>query len=320
MPGLTDHEEGGADRASPGSPDVGPRRQQPVPGLVPADQPGLAVPLRLEAGRRVARPLDGEDLDRAADALQPALAERLHVEVGVDELAGDVADHDRVRLGRLLDPRGEVRHQADDRVPLGDRPVRAEVGDHHPPGVDADPDLGGHAEPAVQLGACVLHRHHEVEAGEHGAPGVVLVGLGIAEGGEDAVAEVLHHVAAVAAHRVAGQPPGRRRRGPGAARAPRARTASSSRPGRRTAGVMRARSPDGPRWRVATCRRMRAARRLSGSTARTSSAVMRAGSRSPAASEVSAAVSSRSRRRVSLRLGRGREGGHRGHARVARET
>ena len=45
---------------------------------------------------------------------------------------------------------------------------------------------------------------------------------------------------------------------------------------------------------------MRAARWLSGSTARTSSAVTRAGSRSPAASDVSAAVSRRSSRRSSL--------------------
>ena len=182
--------------ASPGA-RTSPCREQRVPWLVPADQPGLAVPLRLEAGGGVARPLDGEDLDRAADALQPALAERVQEEVGVDELLGDVADHDRAGLGRLLDPRGEVGHQADDRVPLRDGAVLAQVGDHHPPGVDPDPDLGGHAEPAVQLGAGIPHRGDEVEAGEHGPPGVVLVRLGIAEAGEDAVAGVLHQVAAV---------------------------------------------------------------------------------------------------------------------------
>src|SRR3954454_12241843 len=64
--------------------------------------------------------------------------------------------------------------------------------------------------------------------------------------------------------------------------------------------VISARSPDGPSIRADTARRISAARRLSGSTARTSSAVERAGSRSPAASEVAAASSSRWRRRASL--------------------
>jgi len=76
------------------------------------------------------------------------LAERVQEEVGVDQLLGDVADHHRARVGFLLDAGGEVGHQADDRFPLGDRAVRAQVGDHHAAGVDTDPDLRCDAEAA----------------------------------------------------------------------------------------------------------------------------------------------------------------------------
>ena len=83
---------------------------------------------------------------------------------------------------------------------------------------------------------------------------------------------------------------------------------------------MSARSPEGPSCRAVTCWRIRAARRLSGSTARTSSAVTRAGSRSPAASDVSAAVSRRSSRRSSLVCAEDAGGGHRRQASVAHDT
>ena len=73
-------------------------------------------------------------------------------------------------------------------------PSCAQVGDDHPAGVDADADLGGGAELRLELGTGVTHGHDEVEAGEHGPPGVVLVRFGIAEAGEDAVAGVLHQV------------------------------------------------------------------------------------------------------------------------------
>ena len=187
-------------------PDDGPGVQQPLARLVPADQSRLAVPLHLEPRRRVPRALDREDLHRAADPLQRPLTQRVEVEVGVHQLPGDVADHDHARLGGGLDARGEVGDQPDDRVPLHHRVVVAEVGDDDPAGVDAHPHLGRHAEAPVQLGMGVPHRDSEIEAGEHRPPCVVLVGLRVAESGEDPVAQVLHHRAAVPGH---GLPRGR---------------------------------------------------------------------------------------------------------------
>ena len=55
---------------------------------------------------------------------------------------------------------------------------------------------------AAELGTGVPHRGDEVEAGEHGAAGVVLVRFRMAEAGEDAVAGVVQQVAAVPGHRV----------------------------------------------------------------------------------------------------------------------
>ena len=117
------------------------------------------------------------------------LAQGVHVEVGVDELLGDVADHDHARV---RPPAGSARRGSAPAPTMESRSatdlIVAEVGDDHPPGVDADPDLGGHAEAALEVGAGVAHRHDEVEPGEHRPAGVVLVRVGVAEAGEDAVA------------------------------------------------------------------------------------------------------------------------------------
>ena len=55
-----------------------------------------------------------------------------------------------------------------------------------------DPDLGGDAERRSSSARASRIAVDEVEAGEHGAAGVVLVRVGVAEAGEDAVAGVLH--------------------------------------------------------------------------------------------------------------------------------
>src|SRR3712207_8345206 len=59
-------------------------------------------------------PLHGEDLDGTADPLQGTLAQRVHEEVAVDELLGDIADRDGPGVGRLLDPRGEIGNRSEE--------------------------------------------------------------------------------------------------------------------------------------------------------------------------------------------------------------
>ena len=105
-----------------------------------------------------------------------------------------------VRLGDRLQPRGEVRRLADDaallRLPRSD-----EIADHHEPGRDPDPHVQGRAGRGDEL----RRRLDDGEPGPHGALGVMLVRLGIAEIGEHAVAHVFGDEAAVALDQLAQQ-------------------------------------------------------------------------------------------------------------------
>ena len=97
-----------------------------------------------------------------------------------------VGDDDRVRLGQRLQARRQVRRLADDRLLLGG--ARAdEVADHDEPSGDADAHLQGNAGGGLEL----RHRLDQRKPGLHGAFGVMLVGLGIAEIGQHPVAHVL---------------------------------------------------------------------------------------------------------------------------------
>jgi hypothetical protein len=196
--GLAGDEEGGAGARCSGVLHRVPRGDQLPAGEVTVDEGAASVPLGVEACPGVARPVDREDLDRAADALEVLLTEGGEVEVGVHEVPGDVADDDLVGSGGRLDAGRKVRGDPHDGVALVDRSVVTEVGHHHAPGVDADPHPGRGTEAAVEVGLRRVHGGDEVHARQHGPTGVVLVGVGVPEAGEDAVAHVLHDVAAVA--------------------------------------------------------------------------------------------------------------------------
>src|SRR5690606_10249122 len=110
-------------------------------------------------------------------------------EVCVDELVRDIADHDHALLSSALDPRGEVGGDAQDRVAGDDVDVPAGARDHDLAGMDSHAQLSGGSDATLQLGTPVVHRHYHVQASEHRATRVVLVHLGIAEPGQDAVPE-----------------------------------------------------------------------------------------------------------------------------------
>ena len=73
-------------------------------------------------------------------------------------------------------------------------PDADEVADHDEPGGDADPHLQRRAGAVFEL----RHRLDHREPGMHGAFGVILVGLRIAEIGQHAVAHILGDETAVA--------------------------------------------------------------------------------------------------------------------------
>ena len=81
---------------------------------------------------------------RLGDALDLDGAEIAVVEQIADQPPRARGDHDSVRLGQRLQPGGEVRRLADDRLLLR-RALADQIADDHEPGGDADPrlELGG---------------------------------------------------------------------------------------------------------------------------------------------------------------------------------
>ena len=101
----------------------------------------------------------------------------------------------RKRAGRrgLLHARGDVDGDAADRAVGIDA-----AAEQHAAGVDADADVeAGVAVGGLDFGAERLAEFEQRQAAAHGALGVVFAGLVGTEGGEDVVAGVLQHLAAV---------------------------------------------------------------------------------------------------------------------------
>jgi hypothetical protein len=121
---------------------------------------------------------------------------RLEVEHAAHMAPGFLADAQAAGRRRLLEPGGDVDGEAADRAVVVDAAAEQDMA-----GVDADP----HLEAFLAVGArdpfgLQPRLGEQVEAGEHRALGVVLArGLG-AEGGEQAVAGVLQHLAAALHH------------------------------------------------------------------------------------------------------------------------
>ena len=176
--------------AAPGLP---PAPQQQVDLLLAADQrrQGRGVE-RLEPARRRADAEDAVRADRRGEALGLDRAQVGALEQVADEPARGLGDHDAAGLGQRLQPGGQVRGLADDRL-LPGGPAAEQVADHDQPGrdADADPERG----PGRPLE--VARRRHEREPGADRPLGVVLVRPRVAEVGQHAVAHVLGDEAAL---------------------------------------------------------------------------------------------------------------------------
>ena len=108
---------------------------------------------------------------------------------------GRGADHDRSRLGGPLETSGDVRRPPDRQV-LGLLSL-TELAGNREAGVDADADLEPEGLLHRKLGPELLDVAGELETSLHGATRLALVGGGIAEVGQHAVAVELGDVSGV---------------------------------------------------------------------------------------------------------------------------
>ena len=171
--------------------------------LVAPDQRGEHARVHVEAAAHTGRLQHGVGMDRRGDALERRGAEIVQQEHARDEPLRGTADHHRVGRGHGFEARGDVRRVAEgEHLALGAAAHRA---DHHRAGVDADARRQTHPVLGLERIVQRAKRGEDLEPGTHGAFGVVLVGLRIAEVHEQPVAQILGDVPRVAVDR-----PGRR--------------------------------------------------------------------------------------------------------------
>ena len=171
--------------------------------LVAPDQRGEHARVHVEAAAHTGRLQHRVGADRRGDTLERRGAEIVQQEHARDEPLRGTADHHRVGRGHGFEARGDVRGVAEgEHLALGAAAHRA---DHHRAGVDADARRQTHPVLGLERIVQPAKRAEDPEPGTHGAFGVVLVGLRIAEVHEQPVAQILSDVPRVAVDR-----PGRR--------------------------------------------------------------------------------------------------------------
>ena len=194
--GLADDEHGlplAVLRALPAIDSVASSCSRPTNGVRRARGDGEPAP-------HAARPVhDAVERDRLGDALELLRPPRssTHEDARHEPLRGAADDHACRARPRACEPRGDVRRVADgEGLAAG---AAAHRSDHDRPGVDADARRRS-ADAVLGLERVVQasERGDDLEPGAHGALGVVLVGLRIAEVHEQTVAEVLRDVPRVA--------------------------------------------------------------------------------------------------------------------------
>ncbi len=147
---------------------------------------------RSEAAFHAARSQDLPSRDRLRPALERDRTEIAVVEVSPGQPAGVRANHDRAGHGERLQARREVRRLADDRLLLR-RAVADHVADNDSPRGDADPKLQRNVDLSMEM----RHGLDQHEPGAHRLLGVILMRVGIAEIGKDAVSHMSGDVSLV---------------------------------------------------------------------------------------------------------------------------
>ena len=151
----------------------------------------------LQPGPRPALVQHLVDRHRRRDAPDGVHAEIAAVEVARDQPVRRRADHHRVGRGQGLQPRGDVRRNADRSV-LHTLAGRKGAG-HDQAGVDANPDVQVDAVLRLKAAVELLDGLDDPESGTHGPLGVVLMRRRESEVDHDAVAQIVVGVALKAA-------------------------------------------------------------------------------------------------------------------------
>src|SRR5262249_17675142 len=161
--------------------------QQEVELVLAADEIGQTRRAdRLEAALGSRHALDHPRRDRLGNTLDLVLAEVAQTEQIAEQPARGCGNDDRSGLGQGLKAGSKVRRFADHAM-LAQRPLAAEVADHHHAARDADANRerfrGARLEPP--------NRGNDIEPRPHGSLGIVFVRAGIAEIGQYSVAPEL---------------------------------------------------------------------------------------------------------------------------------
>ena len=151
----------------------------------------------VEPARCAAFAYDAEDLDRPCHALELLLAERFDVEEAVRQPLGGTGDDDGVGRRDGLHARGNVRRLADNVSALDALP-RAHIADDREPGMEPDTD-GQRLAAGVHL---FPRPRDDLDSRADRPLSVVFMRSGIAEIGQNAIAEPLANVAAAARDRL----------------------------------------------------------------------------------------------------------------------
>ena len=136
-----------------------------------------------------ARPHHAVQRHRLAHALESLRTEVCDYEHSRDQPLGRCRDYHGVGLGRGLHARCDVSRLAEH---------LAAIGNHHRPGVDANPHLQTRSIIGGECGVEWHHRVHDRKPGANRSLGVVLARSGPAEVDEQPVAKILGNVAAEA--------------------------------------------------------------------------------------------------------------------------
>src|SRR6516165_4382252 len=148
---------------------------------------------RLEAAFHGTRAQSRPCAHWSGNALQVLWPEVLQLKQSADKFSCAFSDDDCVWFSDSLQARGEVWRLANNRLLLG-RTRPDQVADDNEP--------GRYAKEGLQRSVCLDRRYRcdQLQSGAHRSLGIILVGLGIAKINKHAVAKILRHESAEAAH------------------------------------------------------------------------------------------------------------------------